>query len=87
MIGIGGKAAPRLIASTGLEFSSSSSLPNLGIVTVPNGASVIYLKSRGSLRIQAVEGSRKTISVKGKVEDLDDKFTNGHAGNSVISHF
>ncbi|GMY38719.1 adenylyl-sulfate kinase 3-like [Fagus crenata] len=83
MIGIGGKAAPRLIASTGLEFSSSSSLPNLGIVTVPNGASVIYLKSRGSLRIQAVEGSRKTVSVNGKVEDLDDKFTNGHAGKNL----
>lgn len=85
---IGGKPTtptPGLVASTGSEFLSS--LPKLGIVSVPNGASVIYLKSRGNLRIQAVEGPRKTVIVNEKVDDFDDKFNNGHAGNSVIFPF
>ena len=47
---IGGKpttpTTPRLVESTGSEFLSS--LPKLGIVSVPNGTSVIYLKSRGN---------------------------------------
>ncbi|KAK4563385.1 hypothetical protein RGQ29_005774 [Quercus rubra] len=76
---IGGKATtptPGLVASTGSEFLSS--LPKLGIVSVPNGASVIYLKSRGNLRIQAVEGSRKTVNVNENVDDFD----NGHAGQN-----
>lgn len=85
---IGGKLTtptPGLVASTGSEFLSS--LPKLGIVSVPNGASVIYLKSRGNLRIQAVDGPRKTVIVNEKVDDFDDKFNNGHAGNSVIFPF
>lgn len=85
---IGGKPTtptPGLVASTGSEFLSS--LPKLGIVSVPNGASVIYLKSRGNLRIQAVEGSRKTVNVNEKVDDFDGKFDNGHAGNSAIFPF
>lgn len=80
---IGGKATtprPGLVASTGSEFLSS--LPKLGIVSVPNGASVIYLKSRGNLRFQAVEGWRKTVNVNEKVDDFDDKFDNGHAGQN-----
>ncbi|XP_050261949.1 adenylyl-sulfate kinase 3 [Quercus robur] len=80
---IGGKPTtptPGLVASTGSEFLSS--LPKLGIVSVPNGASVIYLKSRGNLRIQAVEGSRKTVNVNEKVDDFDGKFDNGHAGQN-----
>lgn len=80
MISVGGKPPPRLITATGLESSSS---PKLGFVfaSAPSGGSVINLRSRGSLRIKAVEGSRRVI-LNGKVDDSNDKSTNGHAGNS-----
>ncbi|XP_059448781.1 adenylyl-sulfate kinase 3 [Corylus avellana] len=80
MISIGGKPPPTLITATGLD---SSSLPKLGFViaSAPSGGSVINLRSRGSLRIKAVEGSRR-ISLKGKVDDSNDESTNGHAGRN-----
>lgn len=77
MISIGGKPPPTLITATGLDSSSS---PKLGFViaSAPSGGSVVNLRSRGSLRIKAVEGSRR-------VDDSKDESTNGHAGNSC--HF
>lgn len=80
MISVGGKPPPRLITATGLESSSS---PKLGFVfaSAPSGGSVINLRSRGSLRIKAVEGSRRVI-LNGKVDDSNDKSTNGHAGRN-----
>ncbi|XP_041010632.1 sulfate adenylyltransferase-like isoform X4 [Juglans microcarpa x Juglans regia] len=80
MTAVGGKPPPWLVWSTG--FESSSSL-KLGFVfsRLPNGGSAITLKSRGSLRIKALDGSRR-VAVNGKVEDLNDKSTNRHASNS-----
>lgn len=82
MIAIGGKSPPGLIASTGLK---SSSAPKVGFAfkSVRHGGCAISLKSWGTLRIKAIDGSRM-VTVNGKVDDLNDNddSTNGHAGNS-----
>lgn len=82
MIALGGKPPPLPVWPTGFESSSS---PKLGFLfsSLPNGDSAITLKSRGPLRIKALEGSRR-VGVNGKVEDLNDKSTNRHASNSGI---
>lgn len=82
MTAVGGKPPPWLVWSTRFESSSS---PKLGFVfsRLPNGGSAITLKSRGSLRIKALDGSRR-VAVNGKAEDLNDKSTNRHASNSGI---